>query len=57
MLIATHHISSNLVKNNDKTIVHVDNARAISSLMYARPDIAFMVCKLLRFTSNPSVDY
>ena len=33
----------------------------IGSLMYAmyctRPDIIFAVCKLSRFTSNPSVEY
>ena len=51
-------LSKKLVKNNGRSIEQLSYASAIGSLMYAmhctRPDIAHAVCKLSRFTSNPS---
>ena len=42
-------------------VAQLEYASVIGSLMYAmhctRPDIAFAVCKLSRFTSNPSVEH
>lgn len=53
-----------LVKLNDNTrsvVAQIEYASAIRSLMYAmyctRLDIAFVVCRLLRYTSNPSTDH
>ncbi|XP_060201820.1 secreted RxLR effector protein 161-like [Lycium barbarum] len=44
--------------NKDKPVAQLDYARFIGCLMYAmtstRPDIAFVVGKLSRYTSNPS---
>ena len=49
------------MKNDGRAIAQLEYASAIGSLMYAtqciRPDIAFAVSKLSRFTSNPSVDH
>ena len=53
--------SIKLVKNDGRAIAQLEYANAIGSLMYVtqctRPDIAFAVSKLSRFTSNPSVDH
>ncbi|KAK4390497.1 Retrovirus-related Pol polyprotein from transposon TNT 1-94 [Sesamum angolense] len=42
-------------------VAQLEYASAIGSLMYAmhctRPDIAFVVCRLSRFTSNPSIEH
>ncbi|GKE12584.1 zinc finger, CCHC-type containing protein [Tanacetum coccineum] len=47
-----------LVPNMDKPVNQLEYSRAIGCLMYAmtstRPDIAYAVRKLSRFTSNPS---
>ena len=53
--------SVKLEKNEGRAVAQLEYASAIGSLMYAaqctRPDIAFAVSKLSRFTSNPSVDH
>ena len=50
--------SAKLVPNKGKPIAQLEYARVIGCLMYAmtstRPDIAFVVGKLSRYTSNPS---
>src|SRR4051812_36212966 len=47
-----------LMPNTSKPVDKLEYSRAIGSLMYAmistRPDIAYAVGKLSRFTSNPS---
>ena len=47
--------------NSDRAVAQLEYASAIGSLMYAmhctRPDIAFSVCKLSRYTSNPSMEH
>jgi hypothetical protein len=49
-----------LIKNIGKLIAQIEYASAIGSLMYVMhctgPYIAFMICKLSRYTSNPSKD-
>ncbi|XP_039004440.1 secreted RxLR effector protein 161-like [Hibiscus syriacus] len=49
--------SQHLYKNKGKNVNQVEYARIIGSLMYlmscTRPDIAFTVSSLRRFTSNP----
>ena len=56
-----YDVSSKLTENTGRSVAQIEYASAIGSLMYAmhctRPDIAFTVCKLSRFTSNPSVEY
>ena len=53
--------SIKLVKNVERTVAQLEYSSAIGSLMYAtqctRPDIAFVVSKLSRFTSNPNVEH
>lgn len=53
--------SIKLTENTGRAIAQLEYASAIGSIMYAmhctRPDIAFVVCKLSRFTSNPSNDH
>ena len=50
--------SIKLVENTGRAIAQLEYAGAIRSLMYAmhctRPDIAYVVCKLSRFTNKPS---
>nr|GEZ50809.1 zinc finger, CCHC-type [Tanacetum cinerariifolium] len=52
--------SCKLVENNGRVVAQIEYASAICCLMYAthctRPDIAYVVCKLSRYTSNPSQD-
>ncbi|GKA50159.1 retrovirus-related pol polyprotein from transposon TNT 1-94 [Tanacetum coccineum] len=47
--------------NNGRAVAQIEYASAIGCLMYAthctRPDIAYAVCKLSRYTSNPSHDH
>ncbi|XP_075099495.1 secreted RxLR effector protein 161-like [Nicotiana tabacum] len=49
--------SVKLTANTGRAVAQLEYASAIGSMMYAmhctRPDIAFAVCKLSRFTSNP----
>ena len=53
--------SIKLVKNVGRTVAQLEYSSAIGSLMYAtqctRPDIAFAVSKLSRFTSNPNIEH
>ncbi|KAH9722428.1 hypothetical protein KPL70_006731 [Citrus sinensis] len=53
--------SIKLLENSGRIVAQLEYASAIGSLMYAmhctRPDIAFAVCKMSRFTSNPSVEH
>ncbi|CAM8905429.1 unnamed protein product [Rhodiola kirilowii] len=48
-----HHLS----KNKDESIAQVEHSRVIGSVMYlmncTRPDIAYSVSRLARYTSNP----
>ncbi|GLT33023.1 hypothetical protein SLA2020_076460 [Shorea laevis] len=53
--------STKLTLNSDHVVAQLEYASAIGSLMYAmhctRPDIAFAVCKLSRYTSKPSHEH
>nr|GFA08993.1 zinc finger, CCHC-type [Tanacetum cinerariifolium] len=53
--------SCKLVENNERAVAQIEYASAIGYLMYAthctRPDIAYVVCKLSIYTSNPSQDH
>ena len=53
--------SIKLLENSGRIVAQLEYASAIGSLMYAmhctRPDIAFAVFKMSRFTSNPSVEH
>ena len=53
--------SLKLEKNSRRAVAQLEYASAIGYLMYfmqcTRPDIAFVVSKLSRFTSNPSVEH
>lgn len=48
-------------ENNNKIVAQLEYASVIGSLMYAmhstRPDLAFAVCKLSRYTSKPSTEH
>jgi hypothetical protein len=50
-----------LIENTGRAIAQLEYASAIGSMMYVmhctRPDIAFAVNRLLRYTSNPSVEH
>ena len=50
-----------LVENTGRAVAQLEFASAIGSMMYAmhctRPDIAFAVNRLSRYTSNPSAEY
>ena len=54
-------VNLHLSKNNGKSISQQEYAQAIGILMYVmnctRPDIAYAVIKLSRYTSNPSPDH
>ena len=54
-------VSTKLAENLGRSVSQLDYASAIGSLIYAmqcfRPDIAFSVCKLSRYTSNPSTEH
>ncbi|GKB25313.1 zinc finger, CCHC-type containing protein [Tanacetum coccineum] len=58
---APYESSCKLVKNNGRDVAQIEYASAIGCLMYAthctRPDIAYVVCKLSRYMSNPSQDH
>ncbi|KAH9767601.1 hypothetical protein KPL71_011332 [Citrus sinensis] len=53
--------SIKLLENSGRVVAQLEYASVIGSLMYVmhctRPDIAFAVCKMSRFTSNPSVEH
>ncbi|GJU76343.1 hypothetical protein Tco_1273413 [Tanacetum coccineum] len=48
-------------ENNGRAVAQIKYTSAIGCLMYAthytRPDIAYAICKLSRYTSNPSQDH
>uniref|UniRef100_A0A2N9H138 Reverse transcriptase Ty1/copia-type domain-containing protein n=1 Tax=Fagus sylvatica TaxID=28930 RepID=A0A2N9H138_FAGSY len=50
-----------LIENSGRAVAQLEYASAIGSLMYAmhgtRPDISFAVCKLSRYTNNPSTEH
>ena len=54
-------VSNKLSKNTERSVGQLDYASAIGSLMYVmhctRPDIAFAVCKLSRYTIKPSIEH
>lgn len=54
-------ISNKLIENFERSISQLDYASVISSLMYdmycTKPGIAFVVCKISRYTHNPSTNY
>lgn len=53
--------SSKLIKNDGRAIAQLEYVSAIGNIMYVvqctRPDIAYAISKLSRFTSNPSNDH
>ena len=53
--------SLHLSKNRGDDISQVEYSRVIESLMYlmscTRPDIAYTISRLSRYTSNPSADH
>jgi hypothetical protein len=53
--------SIKLNDNSGRAITQLEYASAIGSMMYAmhctKPDIAFAVCKIFRYTSYPSIDH
>lgn len=53
--------SLKLNENYNKVIAQLEYASAIGSIMYdmhcTRPDIAFAICKLSRYTSKPNMDH
>lgn len=55
-----YDVACKLSENSNRAITQIEYASAICSLLYAmhctRPDIAFTVCKLSRYTSKPSVE-
>ena len=54
-------VNLHLSKNNDKSLSQQEYAQAIGSLMYVmnctRPDIAYAISKLSRYTSNPGPNH
>ena len=54
-------LNQHLAKNNGPAINQLEYSRIIGSLMYVmnstRPDIAYAVNKLSRFTNNPGKDH
>ncbi|GKA87833.1 zinc finger, CCHC-type containing protein [Tanacetum coccineum] len=53
--------SCKLVENDGRAVAQIEYASAIGCLMYdthcIRPDIAYVICKVSRYTSNPSQDH
>ncbi|CAM8892812.1 unnamed protein product [Rhodiola kirilowii] len=60
-LTTPYNSSTHLYPNKGKPLSQLEYAKVIGSLMYAmtctRPDIAFAVGKLSRYTSNPSMQH
>uniref|UniRef100_A0A2N9HML0 Integrase catalytic domain-containing protein n=1 Tax=Fagus sylvatica TaxID=28930 RepID=A0A2N9HML0_FAGSY len=59
--LCQNHYIEKLVENTGRVIAQLEFASAIGSMMYAmhctRPDIAFAVNRLSRYTSNPSAEH
>uniref|UniRef100_A0A2N9HIK6 Uncharacterized protein n=1 Tax=Fagus sylvatica TaxID=28930 RepID=A0A2N9HIK6_FAGSY len=59
--LCQNHYIEKLVENTGRAIAQLEFASAIGSMMYAmhctRPDIAFAVNRLSRYTSNPSAEH
>ena len=56
-----YNSSVKLTENSGRAVAQLEYASAIGSLMYAmhgsRPNISFPVCKLYRYTNNPSTKH
>ena len=56
-----YDVSFKLIENIGRSVAQIEYTSAIGSLMYAmhciRPDVAFTVCKLSRYTNNPCVEH
>ena len=56
-----YDVSFKLTENTGRSVAQIEYASAIGSLMYVmhctRANITFTVCKLSKFTSNPSVEH
>ena len=54
-----YETSDTIISNTGRSVAQLEYASVVGSLMYAmhctRPDIAFAVCKLSRYTSNPGI--
>ncbi|XP_071694777.1 secreted RxLR effector protein 161-like [Rutidosis leptorrhynchoides] len=54
-------ISQHLAKNRGESVNQLECSRIIGSLMYlmscTRPDLAYAISKLIRYTSNPSTSH
>ena len=54
-------MSLHLSKNKRESVSHVEYTRVIGSLMYlmscTRPDLAYAISRLSRYTSNPNEDH
>ena len=50
-----------LIENFERAVAQLEYVSAIGSLMYVthgtRPDISFAICKLSRYTNNPSTEH
>ena len=61
--IAKTHVdlSLHLSKNTNESVSQLEYSRVIGSLMYlmsyTRPDIAYSISKLSRYTSNPGTEH
>lgn len=56
-----YDVSKKLKENSYRSVSQLDYASVIGRLVYdmhcTRPDIAYVVCKLSRYTYNPSSDH
>ena len=56
-----YDVNSHLVKNSDDPVAQSEYAQIIGSLMhlmnFSRPDIAYAVCRLSRYTHNPAREH
>ena len=57
LIDTSHHLS----KNRGESVAQLEYSRIIGSLMYlmscTRPDLAYVVSRLSRYTSNPSSEH
>lgn len=58
---APYDVGCKFSENSNWTIAYIEYASAIGTLLYAmhctKPNIAFVVCKLSRYTSKPNVEH